>query len=368
MAFLKHLKDEKLFLILVFLAFFLLVVKPQSISSLSNSVDWNTIITLTGLLIISTGIKVSNMLDKISRRALSRVKTEKGLSFFMIILSVVLAMFLTNDITLFIVVPLTLSLQSFLKNDIKKIIIFEALAVNVGSTLTPIGNPQNLLLWHLWGISFLEFMSQLLLLEVIMMAVLIAFSAIVFKKHELKMVKRKQSHVDRNLSIFSFAFLTSYVVLLELHVAKFTVVLFFIFYLLFYRKVLKEVDWFLLIIFILMFVDVHIFSQFGFVIKTVRAMNLHNSSHVFLLSLAFSQIASNVPAAIFASKFSKAYLAITYGVNIGGNGFVIGSLANIIALRMTKRKRIYMDFHRYSLIYFVITAFMGYILLKLFLK
>jgi len=364
-SFLKYLKNEKLFLLLLFFMFLLLILNPQPVSSMWHSVDWNTIIALTGLLVISTGIKESNVLAKISIRTLKHVKTEKELSLFMIILSAVFAMFLTNDITLFIIIPLTLSLQSFLKNDIKKIIIFEALAVNAGSTLTPIGNPQNLLLWHLWGISFLGFMFQLLWLEIIMLAVLIIFSMIVFKKNELKIVEKKHSHVDRKLSIISLILLISYVVLLELHVAKFIVVLLFIFYMLFYKRVLKEVDWFLLIIFILMFIDVHIFSQFNFIVDAVRAMNLNNLSHVFFLSLAFSQITSNVPAAIFVSKFSKAYLAITYGVNIGGNGFVIGSLANIIALRMAKSKGIYMDFHKYSLAYFLITTVLGYQLLMM---
>lgn len=366
MTFLKHLKDEKLLLLLIFFMFVLLVLNPQSIPSMWHSVDWSTIITLTGLLIISTGIKESNVLDKISIRTLKHVKTEKELSFFMIILSSVFAMFLTNDITLFIVVPLTLSLQSFLKNDIKKIIIFEALAVNVGSTLTPIGNPQNLLLWHLWRISFSGFVLQLLWLEIIMMVVLIIFSMIVFKKSRLKIVERKGAHVNRKLSIISLIFLISYIALLELHVAKFAVALLFIFYIFFYRKILKEVDWFLLIIFILMFVDVHIFSQFNFITNIVKVINMDNPSHVFFLSLVFSQVASNVPAAIFVSKFSKAYLAITYGVNIGGNGFVIGSLANIIALRMTKSRKIYMDFHKYSLVYFAITAILGYQLLAMF--
>lgn len=54
--------------------------------------------------------------------------------------------FLTNDITLFIGVPLTLNIQNLLKNDLSKLIIFEAMAVNAGSTLTPIGNPQ--ILWY----------------------------------------------------------------------------------------------------------------------------------------------------------------------------------------------------------------------------
>ncbi len=362
--FLKHLKDEKLFLTLLLLLGILLFFNPKAIYHLFYYVDWVTIITLTGLLVISTGIKESNVLDRVSLKIFQRVKTERGLAFFLVLISAVFSMFLTNDITLFIVVPLTLSLQKFLENDIKKIVIFEALAVNVGSTLTPIGNPQNLLLWHMWKLSFFGFILKVLPLELPMMGVLLGFSACVFKKQKLTVVEHQLFSLDKKLSTVSFLFLLFYIVLLEFHLARFSVVFIFLFYFLFFRGILKEVDWFLLLVFILMFVDVHLFSDFQFVVNAIKAINLSQPIHVFFLSVGFSQLASNVPAAIFVSKFSDLYLPIVYGVNIGGNGFVIGSLANIIALRMIREKKIYTDFHKYSIVYFLITLSIGYILLK----
>ena len=75
--------------------------------------------------------------------------------FFLILFSVLLSTFLTNDVTLFIVIPLTVGIQNLVKNDISKLIVFEAISVNVGSALTPIGNPQNLFLWYKWNICLL---------------------------------------------------------------------------------------------------------------------------------------------------------------------------------------------------------------------
>ena len=69
-----------------------------------------------------------------------------------------------------------------------------------------------------------------------------------------------------------------------------------------------------------------------------------------------------MPASVFVSKFTHNWFAITYGVNVGGNGLVIGSLANIIALRMVESKGIWLNFHKYSIPYFLITGGIAYVL------
>ncbi|MCS5961287.1 hypothetical protein LNP74_26120 [Klebsiella pneumoniae subsp. pneumoniae] len=73
--------------------------------------------------------------------------TERQLAIFMVLAAALLSTFLTNDVALFIVVPLTLTLKKWCAIPVNRLIIFEALAVNAGSLLTPIGNPQNILLW-----------------------------------------------------------------------------------------------------------------------------------------------------------------------------------------------------------------------------
>jgi Na+/H+ antiporter NhaD/arsenite permease-like protein len=83
---------------------------------------------------------------------------------------------------------------------------------------------------------------------------------------------------------------------------------------------------------------------------------------VFLFSGLISQFISNVPASVFVSKFSDNWFAITYGVNVGGNGLVFGSLANIIAMRLAKNKQIWLSYHKYSIPYFLITGGIIYVL------
>ena len=360
---LRRLKDEKLFLALLILLFAFISLHVD-LSNMWKSVDWNTITSLTGLLIVSTAIKESGLFAKISLRMAKHLHSERTLAVFLVTISAIFSMFLTNDITLFIVVPLTLSLQDFLANDVKKLVIFEALAVNVGSTLSPIGNPQNLFLWHEWNVSFFDFIVRLLPLEISMMALFFLFTLFVFKKKALMLTAKNVRKVDFNLALISTIALIVYVTCMQFGWEEFVVAPLFIFYFFYKRSALKKVDWFLLATFILMFLDVHFLTQFESVKTLVKSLNVSTTQRTFLFSLLSSQMMSNVPAAIFVSKFSKAYLAIVYGVNIGGNGIVIGSLANLIALRMAKSKGIYTKFHVYSFPYFFLSAFLGYFMLN----
>ncbi|MHA1862003.1 MAG: hypothetical protein ACTSVM_06925 [Candidatus Ranarchaeia archaeon] len=123
----------------------------------------------------------------------------------------------------------------------------------------------------------------------------------------------------------------------------------------FYRKVVLETDWILRILFIVIFIDFHVISTISLVSESVIALNLQSTGNVFLLSVVCSQLISNVPASVLVAKFSHEWLPICYGVNAGGNGLVIGSLANIIALRMMNRKKIWLVFHKYSIPYFLLT-------------
>jgi len=355
-------KEIVLFIFLFMLAIVALLY-PHEIINCYSFVDWRTIIALTGLLIVTTGLKESGYFDIFSKKVLERLKSERSLSFFLILFSVLLSTFLTNDVTLFIVIPLTVSIQNLVKNDISKLIIFEAISVNVGSALTPIGNPQNLFLWNKWNISFITFIIEMLPLVILLLVILLIFIWIVFPNKEIKFSDEinDDGMQKKALFILSVVMLIVYVISLEVNQTYFVLMFVFILYIIFYRKVLLKVDWLLLLLFIVIFIDFHVVSTIPIVSVAVNALNLNSTGNVFLFSLFTSQLVSNVPASVFVSKFSHNWLAITYGVNVGGNGLVIASLANIIALRMIKSKKIWLSFHRYSILYLLITGGIAYI-------
>ena len=84
---------------------------------------------------------------------------------------------------------------------------------------------------------------------------------------------------------------------------------------------------------------------------------------MFFTGTLLSQCISNVPAAILLAKYSRHYQWIAYAVNVGGNGILITSFANLIALRFVQNSRKDRFFHQYSLLYFVVTALSVYVLL-----
>ncbi len=397
-----HLKKEPVFMLFLFILIILSAIYPDKVVNYPSFVDWRTIVALTGLVVITNGAKESGYLRSISMGVLERLRTERHLAIFFILLSAALSTFLTNDVALLIVVPLTVELQGLIKNNITKIAIFEAIAANVGSSLTPIGNPPNLFLWHQWGISFLTFIMKLLPLFTVLMGFLLLYTRMIFKPRkvvrlhqpELKgaeegrhvgspsgQISKPENQHDEALMIFSCILLIIYVVSIEMGFVNYFLPLVLILYLLFYREVLLTADWLLLMLFIIIFIDIHIISTTPLISGLTKRIDLSSGGNVFIFSAIISQIMSNVPASVFVAKFTQNWFAITYGVNVGGNGIITASLANIIALRLASQvdqvgdardmetdvkiaerskgeggANLWLEFHKYSLPYFLVSV------------
>ncbi len=359
---------EKNFIFLPFLLLLVLfmVLAPEKIVDWPEFVGWHTILNLTGLLLVVTAIKESAFVGQFSKRLLTKTKTERSLAFALVALSGILSMFLTNDIALFITIPLTLSFRDVMKNDVKKLIIFQTLAVNTGSALTPVGNPQNLFLWHQWGVSFFGFIEKMFPLFIVMFLVLAIFVGIFFPKKPLSFHDRpRKNSVNTRLFAVSVILLFGFIASIELGWAFPALIAIAVLYLLFYREIFIKTDWMLLLLFVVMFIDFHLLGHVPLVIRFVNHFNMAHPADSFVSSALFSQVMSNVPAAIFMSKFSTQWQAIAYGVNVGGNGLVLASLANIIALRFVKRRSIWIDFHKYSILYLVVTMVLVYLIFYL---
>ncbi len=325
-------------------------------------VDWKTISTLTGLLLITTGIKESGLFYFLAYRIARKIDNERLLALFLIFLAVILSMFLTNDITLFIVVPLTLTLQQIVKSDYTKIIIFEAIAVNVGSSLTPIGNPQNIYLWHQWGISFYGFVKEMIPLVSIMSIWLLAMIFFCFSSRKIELANNynRNNIVDRGLFIICVILLIGFVSFTELGLGTYFLLIIFLVIFITRKSIFLKCDWGLIFLFIIIFVDLDLICRLKAVNHLLGMLDFSNIHTLLLSGALFSQVISNVPSAILLTKHSTNFKIIAYGVNIGGNGLLIASFANLIALRFSNKKQSYFSFHVYSLPYFIITLISFY--------
>ena len=358
----RALRRDHVLQVLLAAAAILILLRPVPARTLPALVDWPTIAALAGLLVLTKGVELSGFFHRIGFHLITLEHTERKLAFFLVASSALLATVLTNDIALFIVVPLTLALRGMAALPTTRLVVFEALAVNAGSALTPVGNPQNLFLWQRSGLSFHAFVGQMLPLAAILLAVLTVMTALAFPGRRVDATEDAEPRpLDRPLLALSVALYPLFIVAADLRhavggllalLALFTVVR---------RSVLMRVDWALIAAFVLMFVDLRLLAQHDGVHDwVVRAAN-GAASGLYLAGIGVSQIISNVPAAILLAEHSTDTRMIAYAVNVGGFGLAIGSLANLIALRMLRSRRAWLVFHGYSIPFLLIAGALVYL-------
>ncbi len=157
-AFVRH---EPVLSILVAALIALQAVHSLSAIALVRLVDWQTVATLAGLLMLTKALELSGFLMWLAHRIVHRVRSERALAALLVVFAAALSVWLTNDVALFVVIPLVLSLRELTPLPFKRLVIYIALAVNAGAIATPLGNPQNLFLWQLSGVSFGRFVIAL---------------------------------------------------------------------------------------------------------------------------------------------------------------------------------------------------------------
>ena len=347
-SFFGALRRDYFFLVLTAVCVALTLFAPTRVAEYPGLVDWPTIASLAGLLILTKGVETSGALTLAGRHLIRAMKTERALALLLVAIAAALSMLLTNDVVLFVTVPLTLGLAGAGTIPIFRLIIFEALAVNAGSALTPIGNPQNLFLWGLSHVPFHTFIIAMLPLVAIALLALFVLTVLAFRKRCIEASDDATIAVDRRLLWIALALYAPFLVLTNFHEAELAFVAVLAVFLVFEPRVLARVDWPLLLVFILMFVDLRLIAGHDAVRAAIARAGPDDAQHLYWMGVAVSQVISNVPGAILLAEYSKDWRTIAYGVNVGGFGFMIGSLANLIALRMARDTRTWFVFHAWS--------------------
>lgn len=364
-VFKPFLRDRFLHL-LVLLGVVLTLFQTEKIMQFPQFVDWDTIITLLGLLMLTKGVEVSGYFDFVGRKMINTIDNERRLALFLVTAAAVLSTFMTNDVALFIVIPLTITLKKLTSLPVTRLIIFEALAVNAGSLLTPIGNPQNILLWNKSGQSFLHFIGQMAPLALVTLAALLIVTGFCFPSRSLKKTPNNQGYPFQKRLLASCGVLyVVFIACVDLGLALYGLLAVILCFLLLARKVLLRIDWPLILVFIVMFIDVRLIVGLD-VLQPVfaRIHGLPDYGH-YLLSIGLSQVISNVPATILMINYLPSGPLLAYAVNAGGFGLAMGSLANLIALRMANDRKIWLKFHFYSFPFLLFSGLAGWFLLPL---
>ena len=333
------------------------VALPAAIRTFPALVDWPTIAALAGLLILTKAVEVSGFFHRLGFHLIGFAHSERTVAFFLVASAAILSTILTNDVALFIVVPLTLSLRGMTRLPIARLVIFEALAVNAGSTLTPVGNPQNLFLWQRSELSFAGFVWQMLPLALILCALLAVMTTLAFSAKRVDAGENEEPPpLDSRLLVLSVALYPLFIAAADLRHAVAGLAALLAIYLVARPSVLRRVDWLLIAAFVLMFVDLRLVARTDVVHELVARAGLGDPSRLYLAGVALSQAISNVPAAILLSEHSGDTRLIAYAVDVGGFGLAVGSLANLIALRMLRGRRSWLAFHGYSLPFLLVAG------------
>ncbi|MCA8258568.1 anion permease [Burkholderia sp. AU31624] len=335
-------------------------VRPQPFSVLADRVDWQTVATLAGLLMLTKALELSGCLMWLAHRIVHHVHSERGLAMLLVGFAALLSMWLTNDVALFVVVPLMVSLRALTPLPFRRLVIVVALAVNAGSVATPLGNPQNLFLWQLSGVSFGRFVVTLGPLAIALMALLLVLTACAFRAKPLDLSGDVATiPVQRLHALIAAGLFAAFVLLADAHHPLPGLLAVAIVLLVVKRDAVLKIDWLLLLIFVLMFVVLRSAAALPVIHDAIAHANLDSPLRIFAAGAVLSQGISNVPAAILLSEFTHDWRALAFGVSVGGFGFAIGSLANLIAVRLAKEPRMWLPFHLVSIPFALVSAALG---------
>lgn len=302
-------------------------------------IDWRVLGILLALMIIMEGLKENGLFASIGNALLKKTKKVWQLCAVLVFLCFFLGMFITNDVALITFVPFAIYVlkQSHKEELAAFIIVLQTLAANLGSMLTPIGNPQNLYLYQLGGYTMGEFLKVMLPFTVasgVMLILCLFFIPGKMQKLEQENISRNNKDFTkkekRNIGVYLVLFVLALSVVLRLIPYYIVLGIVVLLVLILERKILKQVDYCLLLTFICFFIFIGNLGNLPVFKETLEGLV---TGRELLAGVISSQVVSNVPASLLLSSFTTDYNALLTGVNLGGLGTLIASMASLISYK-----------------------------------
>ena len=335
---LEFCKKEIVLVVATVLAVASAFVVPPSSAYLAY-IDWHVLGVLLSLMIVMAGLQKNGLFDKLGEALLARTKKVWQLALVLVMLCFFLSMAITNDVALITFVPFAVVAleKSGLQRLMIPVIVLQTIAANLGSMLTPIGNPQNLYLYNLSGMSIGAFVLVMLPYTVLSLILLLVSLLLLKGKGEDVTAVSEQNRKISLPKVITYVVLFVLAFLVVLKVLPYELVLGITVAVVFFmeRPVLKDVDYCLLLTFISFFVFIGNMGNIP-VIKT--ALQQLVEGREVLVGVIASQGISNVPAALLLSGFTSDYRALLIGVNLGGLGTLIASMASLISYKIFANK------------------------------
>lgn len=363
----SFLKKETVLCIAVVLALFSCFLVPPSAAYFSY-IDWDTITLLFSLMAVVKGLQKADFFVSAANLLLKKTKTTRALLFVLVFLPFVCSMVITNDVSLIVFVPFGITLLQMTGQErlVVPQVVLQTIAANLGSMLTPMGNPQNLYLYNQSAMGFGPFCA-LMLPYVLASGAGLAAAVLCIKPASVAGISLSAGTGSKKALLgygagFLLCLFGVFKVLPPVLIAAIVAVVL----LCLDRKVLRAVDYSLLGTFLAFFIFVGNLTQ-------VRAVQTFLVSvlegRVEIVSVLVSQIISNVPAALLLSGFTSQWKSLIVGCNFGGLGTLIASMASLISYKLVvkaypQQKKRYFWLFTILNIGFLIVLFLLYLLVQ----
>lgn len=327
------LKKEPVLCIAAAFTLLSMIAVPPS-AAYAEYMDLRVLGMLWSLMTVVAGFRSCGVFEALTHRLLTGKESGHVLSVLLVLLPFFASMAVTNDVALITLVPFTLLLlqRAECTRAVIPIVVLQTLAANLGCMATPVGSPHNLYLYAFYNLSPGKFFSTLLPMAALSLACLTAAAWPVLPKTMPAPQMEKPGAVQPKkltvcLTLFFLCLLTVFRVLPWWVLTGIVLTAMLVMD----RKILKKPDYALLLTFVCFFVFSGNLGQIPAARSFLQGLLDHST---LLTSMLASQVISNVPAAMLLSGFTHDWRGLLLGVNIGGLGTPMASLASLISLKI----------------------------------
>jgi Na+/H+ antiporter NhaD/arsenite permease-like protein len=296
-------------------------------------IDFKVLFSLFNLMLVVKAFEELKILDKFAIAIVNKCSNYRRISLVLILLCFFSSMFITNDVALITFVPLTLIIARKTGKSTLETVILQTLAANIGSSLTPMGNPQNLFIFTYYRLTAGKFFASVGLFVILggiwlyLLNIRIKRVSIDVKLSSVKIENKR----DAVYWAAVFCIITASILgVINYYIALAITILAVV---LLNKKLLMKIDYLLLVTFICFFILIGNVSNIEF-LHGFMSERLKTTTSVYFSSIVFSQFISNVPSAILLSNFTNNWVPLLVGVNLGGMGTIIASLASVISYKL----------------------------------
>ncbi|WP_296664653.1 SLC13 family permease [Treponema sp. UBA753] len=316
-------------------------VKPDA--KYISYIDFGTLLTLFSLMAVVSGWRRTGLFGELGNIVCRKVHGQRGLCLTLVLLCFFTSMIITNDVALLTFVPFAVVLLSKTSGFLLLYtVVLQTLAANLGSMITPIGNPQNIFLFSKMQLGTVQFM-KILFPYTLLSLVLLILSTLIIKNEKVQIVRQETENggsgfVDctgKNI-LYTALFILCLLSVVNVIPKWAAAVLVALCVLFSDRKIFCNIDFMLLLTFTAFFIFTGNIARLESVDSFLKRITGGNE---FAVSLAFSQVISNVPATLLLHPFAQDTKELLLGVDIGGLGTPVASLASLISLKLYTQEK-----------------------------